>query len=219
MIVIGSENPWVEYEVLKIGADHVKTQPSLMKTKKLQVTTSDFTDLSCVLKYDRRLSYIHPTKLQNHTHEYDLAISYSSLEHTGLGRYGDPLNFYGDLMEMARLACIVKPGGFLLLGIPVCTDGMRYNVSPKFIFFVFLGASLLRPTATLDDVRVLAPHRPHARPVLPTRLLLPSWPAVVSAAESKWMRDLSDSNCLHSEKCRPFCARMIELTHQTVTKF
>ena len=33
-----------------------------------------------------------------------------SLEHSGLGRYGDPFNVFGDMFEMAKLSCLVKPG-------------------------------------------------------------------------------------------------------------
>ncbi len=63
-----------------------------------------------VLKPTDRLRWIHPDNLVSSGEQYDLAISYSSVEHAGLGRYGDPFNFYGDLMEMARLSCVVRPG-------------------------------------------------------------------------------------------------------------
>ena len=54
-------------------------------------------------------------------------MSYSSLEHAGLGRYGDPINPDGDLMELAKLSCLVKPGGLLIFGVPVDDDCVKMN--------------------------------------------------------------------------------------------
>ncbi len=34
--------------------------------------------------------------------QFDAMISFSSLEHSGLGRYGDPFNPWGDRITMAR---------------------------------------------------------------------------------------------------------------------
>ena len=33
---------------------------------------------------------------------FDVTVTFSSLEHSGLGRYGDPLNPWGDLIASAR---------------------------------------------------------------------------------------------------------------------
>ncbi|KAJ1487113.1 hypothetical protein T484DRAFT_1787720 [Baffinella frigidus] len=33
---------------------------------------------------------------------FDAVVSFSSVEHTGLGRYGDALNPWGDLQTIAR---------------------------------------------------------------------------------------------------------------------
>ena len=35
--------------------------------------------------------------------KFDIAATYSSIEHSGMGRYGDKLNPYGDLIVMARI--------------------------------------------------------------------------------------------------------------------
>ncbi|CAF4162931.1 unnamed protein product, partial [Rotaria sordida] len=60
---------------------------------------------------------------------FDSVWSYSSIEHDGLGRYQDPLNPYGDFQTMIKITCILKPGGFLFLGIPVNTeDLLQYNL-------------------------------------------------------------------------------------------
>ena len=83
-------------------------------------------------------------------------VSYSSIEHDGLGRYGDALNPRGDLDEMRRLAALLNPSGLcpahppprtpptagapradrrggagaaglLLLGVPVGRDALVFN--------------------------------------------------------------------------------------------
>lgn len=41
------------------------------------------------------------------------------LEHVGLGRYGDPLDYDGDLKAVAELYRVLAPGGRLLLVVPV----------------------------------------------------------------------------------------------------
>ena len=58
---------------------------------------------------------------------YDFAFSYSSLEHDGLARYGDPLNPFGDLESIARVHCLLRPGGLFFLGFPVAYDAVIWN--------------------------------------------------------------------------------------------
>lgn len=42
-----------------------------------------------------------------------------TVEHVGLGRYGDPINYDGDLIAMTELARVLKPEGNLLFVVPV----------------------------------------------------------------------------------------------------
>jgi hypothetical protein len=48
-----------------------------------------------------------------------LLVSFSSIEHDGLGRYGDPINPNGYLAALHEMRSWLSPGGYLLLGIPV----------------------------------------------------------------------------------------------------
>ncbi|KAJ1439676.1 hypothetical protein B484DRAFT_443859 [Ochromonadaceae sp. CCMP2298] len=59
----------------------------------------------------------------------DFAFSFSSLEHDGLGRYGDPLDAYADVKSLAQLHCLLKPGGLLFLGVPIGEDALEMNAS------------------------------------------------------------------------------------------
>ena len=60
---------------------------------------------------------------------FDVIASYSSLEHSGLGRYGDALHPWGDLVTMAKAWCLIKPGGTAVIGIPTAKkDSIVFNV-------------------------------------------------------------------------------------------
>jgi hypothetical protein len=57
---------------------------------------------------------------------FDVIVTYSSVEHSGLGRYGDQLNPWGDLQAIARAWCICKEGGYLLLGVMEAPQDRNY---------------------------------------------------------------------------------------------
>lgn len=58
---------------------------------------------------------------------FDFIVTFSSLEHSGLGRYGDPLDPFGDIKEMRKLRCLLKPGGLFFLGVPTGPDTIVFN--------------------------------------------------------------------------------------------
>lgn len=76
---------------------------------------------------DPRLTLVTVKEFQENPRQFDLAISISSFEHDGLGRYGDPLNPDGDLATMASMQKVVKPGGLLYLAVPVGRDCLVWN--------------------------------------------------------------------------------------------
>ncbi len=115
VLVIGSETPWVEAICLGLGAAHVTT-----------------------LEYGRinsthpRVNAMTPDRFRTHYRDgtlgtFDVVISHSSLEHSGLGRYGDALNPWGDILAVARAWCVTKPGGLLYLGLPTAQDRILFN--------------------------------------------------------------------------------------------
>ena len=106
-MVWGSERPWVECFGLIGGASTVWTfeyativsgHPQL-KAKPYKVMAADHIAGTLPL--------------------VDWIASYSSLEHSGLGRYGDALNPDGDTEALQQALCFLKPGGLLLLGLPM----------------------------------------------------------------------------------------------------
>lgn len=114
-LVVGSENPWLESLLLYYGAKEVHTlEFGSIKSEDERIKT--FTPETFKLKF-----------LKGDIPRYDFAFSYSSLEHDGLGRYGDVLNPSGDLHSMAKLLSVVKPGGHVIVGIPCCHDRLDWN--------------------------------------------------------------------------------------------
>ncbi|KAG8744502.1 hypothetical protein FRC10_010067 [Ceratobasidium sp. 414] len=114
-LVIGSETPWLEAMLLEYGASHVSTlEFGSITTTHPQLST--FTPQQFTLAF-----------LQGKIEPFDFAVSYSSLEHDGLGRYGDTLNPIGDLQTMAKMLSAVRPGGFFFLGTPCCEDALYWN--------------------------------------------------------------------------------------------
>ena len=58
---------------------------------------------------------------------FDAIVTFSSIEHSGLGRYGDALNPWGDILTIARAWCVTKTGGQLVLGTMYGEDQIHFN--------------------------------------------------------------------------------------------
>ncbi|MCX6990627.1 MAG: DUF268 domain-containing protein [Chlamydiae bacterium] len=58
---------------------------------------------------------------------FDTLLSISSLEHDGLGRYGDPLNPTADIQTMKKLKSMVKKEGILIFAVPIGVDHIFWN--------------------------------------------------------------------------------------------
>ena len=82
--------------LLASGAEHVTTL-------EYSAITSHHPKLTPMLPSDMARQFLDGT-----LPDFDAVVSFSSLEHSGLGRYGDGLNPYGDLITMARAWCVTK---------------------------------------------------------------------------------------------------------------
>jgi Caenorhabditis protein of unknown function, DUF268 len=106
IMVIGSSAPWLEATLLVLGAQKVTTLEYgelISEHPKIVTMTPD----------------VFQRKYQEGTLEmFDGVVSFSSLEHSGLGRYGDAVNPWGDILAVARAWCVTKSGGWMYLGLP-----------------------------------------------------------------------------------------------------
>ena len=85
------QTPWLEATILEAGASRVTTLEYIkIKSQHPKVKT--------VLPADFMARFSNGS-----LEKFDFAVSFSSLEHSGLGRYSDGLNPYGDLIAMARI--------------------------------------------------------------------------------------------------------------------
>lgn len=57
-----------------------------------------------------------------------------TLEHVGLGRYGDALNPQADILAMRELIRVLAPGGNLLIVVPVGTPKIMFNAHRIYSF-------------------------------------------------------------------------------------
>jgi Caenorhabditis protein of unknown function, DUF268 len=112
ILVMGSESPWIEVILLLLGATEVTT---------LEYATivSDYPSLKSITPSEFWIQYNNGSLIP-----YEIIVSHSSLEHPG---YGDAWNPWGDLIAVARVWCITKPGGYLLLGLPTGIDAIKFN--------------------------------------------------------------------------------------------
>ena len=119
-LVVGSEKPWVEAILLSVGFE--------------TVTTLEY---GTIRTFDPRMAAYTPSQFRSRVlageyagdKAFDTVVVYSSVEHSGLGRYGDAINPPGDLVMMARVHCVTKPGGLLFFSAPISgrDDMIHFN--------------------------------------------------------------------------------------------
>ena len=77
------------------------------------------------------------------------------VEHIGLGRYGDEINYNGAIIAMQELQRVLASGGFLYFVVPVGRPTVKFNAhrifDPKFIEYQFSELTLLEFSFVNDD--------------------------------------------------------------------
>mmetsp|Transcript_24681 Transcript_24681/g.37498 ORF Transcript_24681/g.37498 Transcript_24681/m.37498 type:complete len:393 (+) Transcript_24681:143-1321(+) len=116
VLVAGSISPWVESLVLNSDLN--------LHNGKVHVT--DYNPLEIE---DPRIEFVSMEDLKASARSpgFDAIISFSSIEHDGLGRYGDPVNPQGDIAAMAEYHSMLKDHGVMVLGVPCnCINSQGY---------------------------------------------------------------------------------------------
>jgi hypothetical protein len=116
ILVIGSITPWIECFLLSKGASKVY-----------------ITDINEIMVENDNIIFINENDIINHN--FDFILSYSSIEHIGLGRYGDIIDENGDINYMNNLYDILNKNTTLLISIPVyinyIVEGIWHRIYDK----------------------------------------------------------------------------------------
>jgi len=142
--VFGSERPWLEACALAAGAEKVVT-----------------IEYSHIISHHPSIEVITPEEAgrrwSNGSLLFDAVASFSSLEHAGLGRYGDKMNPWGDIVAVGQAWCITRGDGLLLLAEPMAEqDVVLWNEAR--IYGPVMSPHLL---ANWEQVCLTHPHRLH----------------------------------------------------------
>lgn len=111
--IMGSIKPWYEAICLHYGGTPISIEYNV------------------ITPADKRLRMIHVDDASKEE-PFDAAISISSFEHDGLGRYGDPINPNGDFQTMEKMKKLVKKDGLLFLAVPVGKDAIVFNAHRRY---------------------------------------------------------------------------------------
>jgi SAM-dependent methyltransferase len=180
VLVFGSTEPYIEVAALELGAKHVTT----VEYNNLTYMHNQITTFSA-----HRFPELYACH-GVHRNAYDVALSISSFDHDGLGRYGDPLDPTGDLKAMSRAMGLLRPGGLLLLTVPIGPDLVVWNLLRRYgekRLPLLLDGWEIVERLFWDEARVTAPEsnfRKSYEPVLVLRKPLDATAWLCNEAES-----------------------------------
>lgn len=112
--VVGSSEPWCEAIAIALDA---------RKVVSIEYNFLTYTHPKIETISSNEFSHFYETSKD----KFDLVFSISSFDHSGLGRYGDPIDPHGDLKGIGAVSSILKPGGLLVLTVPIGPDLLVYN--------------------------------------------------------------------------------------------
>jgi hypothetical protein len=78
---------------------------------------------------DARIGFMKAPVAEDIAGRFDVALSISSFEHDGLGRYGDRVDPVGDLAAMRQMKRLLRPGGLMFLSVPLGKDKVVFNAN------------------------------------------------------------------------------------------
>jgi hypothetical protein len=108
--VVGSETPWIEAILINM---HNK------------VTTIEYNVPDC--NYDNLICKDYFSFFENNSKTFDAIVTFSSIEHSGLGRYGDSLDPNSDIKAMETIHNNLVDNGIVIWGAPIGRDALVWN--------------------------------------------------------------------------------------------
>ncbi|XRB23655.1 methyltransferase type 11 domain-containing protein [Pseudoscourfieldia marina] len=163
-LVVSAITPWLEVALLEWGVEEVFTvdynPPVLRQTTKIAAENGDGDGDGdgdgSLMSSMRSLS---SRELYKHIGAFELVVSFSGLEHDGLGRYGDPLDPDGDYAGAAEAAAMLAHGGTLLLSVPTGAvddvEGQGHRIYGPHRFPRLVNATQLQLVGRAWDSRVV----------------------------------------------------------------
>lgn len=135
--VFGSVDPYFESVALFLGAKKVTT----FEYNQLTLGADDDTLEIEVVTGDRYDALLYAAKesgegenmdWDRYRDHFDVVLSFSSFDHSGLGRYGDEIAPDADLEAMRFARAVTRPGGRLFLTLPVGPDVCVWNLQRRY---------------------------------------------------------------------------------------
>lgn len=155
--VIGSVTPWYE---------------SVLISYKAYPTTIEYNK---IISKHPKIKTLTVKEYEASPRLFDAVVSISSIEHDGLGRYGDPINPNGDFQAMDKTKAMLKKGGLLFLSIPVGKDCLVWNLHRVYgklrLYALLSGWEFMGSFGfSSADLDIDAPHAGH-QPVFVLRVI------------------------------------------------
>lgn len=85
---------------------------------------------------------------------FDIVTAVSTIEHVGLGRYGDPISPDGDKNAVKEIKRVVKPGGKIIITIPCGKDTICYSKDGVPLHRVYCSISLIKLLSGLKILEI-----------------------------------------------------------------
>ena len=135
-VVLGSVSPWIECILLAFGVkESITVEYGPIRCDHESIETID------------RLRETLPLP-----GSCDLVCSFSSIEHSGLGRYGDRIDPAGDLKAMNEIYEWLTPGGLALIGVPVSDRNLMMGNGHRIYCLNYLKQHLFKGFEMIDSI-------------------------------------------------------------------
>jgi len=122
VLIYGSTEPWLESICIVLGASNI--------------TTIDYNNLTyhhekikTFSKYDFDMFY---NDSGSYINSYDFVIGLRAFDHSGLGRYGDVIDYNADIDSINKAKMMLKDNGIFIFTVPIGSDLIIWNLQRRY---------------------------------------------------------------------------------------